>query len=290
MTQKLASLFTLIALAFFIGMGCFFFIESLPIWKKEGVSFLIGTKWSYRHELFGLLPMIYGSAVVSFLALLLAAPVGVAAAIFISEYSPGRVRPVLKTLVELLAGVPSVVYGLLGVLVLRQFVYRLFPVTSGDTLLTGALLLAVMILPTVVSLCDDALQAVPRRYREAARGMGFTQAETIYRVLLPCAKAGIVSSLLLSLGRAVGETIALFLVVGRADNRFPESLWAFSPWLQAGQTLTSKLGGSEVHLSYGNTLHWSALCGAGLVLFAGVLLIYLLGEGLHLRRERARSL
>ena len=251
---------------------------SLPVLRKEGWDFLLENRWSFRRESFGAAAMLYGTAVVSVVALLLAAPVGLGAALFSSEICPPRFRVALKTLVELLAGVPSVVYGLLGVLFVRTFLYDLFerlglePV-SGDSLLTAGVLLAVMVLPTVATLADDALQSVPARARDAARGLGLTRAETAISVVLPQALPGLVGAFLLALGRALGETIAVFLVVGRAENRLPESLASLRPFLEAGQTLTSKLGGSETSIAVGDPLHTAALLGLGLVLMTTVLVL-----------------
>ncbi|MCZ6506552.1 MAG: phosphate ABC transporter permease subunit PstC [Acidobacteria bacterium] len=243
--------------------------ESLPVWRQEGFSYLTGKTWHYRGALFGALPMIYGSAVVAFIALLLAAPLGLGAALFSAEYVPGRWRWAVKVPIELLAGVPSVVYGLLGLLLLRGWIYRLlepFDPLSGDTLLTGGVLLAVMILPTVMTLADDALRGVGASQRRAARGLGLTRAESIWRVSLPQAAPGLAAALLLGFGRALGETIAVFLVVGRQDNQWPASVFSPRAWLEAGQTLTSKLGGSETFLAYGDPLHWGAIVGLGLIL------------------------
>lgn len=251
---------------------------SLPVLRKEGWDFLLENRWSFRRESFGAAAMLYGTAVVSFVALLLAAPVGLGAALFSSEICPPRYRVAVKTLVELLAGVPSVVYGLLGVLFLRTFLYDLFerlgmePV-SGDSLLTAGVLLAVMVLPTVATLADDALQSVPARARDAARGLGLTRAETALSVVLPQALPGLVGAFLLALGRALGETIAVFLVVGRAENRLPETLASLRPFLEAGQTLTSKLGGSETSIAVGDPLHTAALLGLGLVLMTTALVL-----------------
>lgn len=278
MIRKAAYFFSGLCLLFFLGMVLFLFLQSLPAWKNEGLSYVIGKIWYYRSEAFGLLSMIYGTLWVSLLSLLLAAPIGIAAAIYISEYSGGKARILLKILVELLAGVPSVVYGLIGVLILRNWVCQSLSLRSGDTLLTASLLLAVMILPTIVSLSEDALKGVPRRFAEASRAMGMNKAQTIIYSLLPSAKVGLISSCLLGLGRALGETIAVFLVVGRADNRLPENLFSLKPLFEAGQTLTSKLGGSEVNLAYGDPLHWGAICGAAFVLLSLALLVYIFGE------------
>src|SRR5882757_4363952 len=269
MTRALSWLFSLVALLTMAVVVALFAWQSLPVWKHEGWGYLTGTKWFFRQHQFGALPMIYGSLVVALVALLLAAPIGFGAAIFTAEYLPLRLA--LKILIELLAGVPSVVYGLLGILLLRDWIYDAFAgfdPLSGDTLLTGGVLLAVMVLPTIVTLSDDALRAVPAAQRRAARSLGLTRAETILSVSLPQAARGLGAALLLGFGRALGETIAVFLVVGRQDNNLPASLFSLRPLLESGQTLTSKLGSSETNIAFGDPMHWAAIAGLGLILLA----------------------
>lgn len=267
-------------------------IQSLPVWRHEGPGFLLGDVWFYRQSRFGALSMIYGTAVVAGIALLLAAPLGLGAAIFTAEGLSGRARLAVKGTIELLAGVPSVVYGLLGVLVLRSVVFRLlepFDPLSGDTLLTGGVLLAVMILPTVMTFSDDALRGVSATQRQAARALGLTRTETTLRVVLPQAAPGLLAAVLLGLGRALGETIAVFLVIGRMDNRLPEGWLDVRSVISPGQTLTSKLGGSETFLAYGDPLHWAAICSLALVLLLGVAAVTLGGVSLATGREGGRG-
>jgi phosphate transport system permease protein len=286
MTRAYSWIFSLIALGALLLLTGIFVWQSLPVWNHEGVSFVTGPRWFYRQHQFGAFSMIYGTIIVSGIALLLAAPLGVGAAVFIAEYLPKRLRLVVKALIELLAGVPSVVYGLLGILLLRDWVYETFErfePLSGDTLLTAGILLAVMVLPTVVTLADDALRAVPSAQRRAARALGLTRAETIWGVCLRQARRGLGAALLLSLGRALGETIAVFLVVGRQDNAMPERWFSPRPLLEAGQTLTSKLGGSETNIAYGDPLHWGAIMGLGLLLLLITGLVTLIGT---LRRRK----
>ena len=243
--------------------------QSWPVWPHEGSGYISGTNWFYRGQQFGALPMIYGSLAIAIVALLLSVPLGIGAAICTAEYLPRRCRVAVKALIELLAGIPSVVYGLLGILLLRDWIYDAFEkweVLSGDTLLTAGVLLAGMVLPTIVTLADDAIRAIPGAQRAAARGVGLTRFETICSVTLPQAGRGLGSAVLLGFGRAMGETIAVFLVIGRQDNNLPESLWSLRPLIESGQTLTSKLGGSEINIAYGDSLHWGALMGLGLML------------------------
>lgn len=286
MTRAFSWFFSLLALAAVVLLVFVFAWQSAPVWQMEGAAYLTGTKWFFRQHQFGALPMIYASLVVAVVALGLAAPLGFGAAIFTAEYLPRRARLAVKVLIELLAGVPSVVYGLLGILLLRDWIYRLFAPfdpLSGDTLLTAGVLLAVMILPTIVTLSDDALRAVPAAQRRAACGLGLTRAETILSVSLPQAKRGLGAALLLAFGRALGETIAVFLVVGRQDNQLPESWFALRPLLAAGQTITSKLGSSETNIAYGDPLHWAAITGLALVLLVLTGLVTVFGTAFSRR-------
>ena len=269
MTRAWSWFFSLVALGTLALLVGIFAWQSVPVWRHEGWGYLSNARWFFRQREFGALAMIYGSVAVSVIALLLAAPLGMGAAIFTAEYLPRTARLAVKVLIELLAGIPSVVYGLLGILLLRDWIYDLFApfdLLSGDTLLTAGVLLAVMILPTVVTLSDDALRAVPAAQRRAARALGLTRSETILHVALPQARRGLGAALLLALGRAFGETIAVFLVVGRQDNNLPERWLSLRPLLESGQTLTSKLGSSETNIGYGDPLHWGAIVGLGLIL------------------------
>lgn len=263
--------------------------ESLPVLRHEGLSYVTGKNWYYRNAEFGALPMLYGSGVVAFIALVVAAPVAFGAAVFTSEYLPRRTRLAVKVVIELLAGIPSVVYGLLGIVLLRAWIYELiapFDPLSGDTLLTAGLLLGVMILPTIMTLADDALRSVPASQRIAARGLGLTKAETVLSITLPQARSGLIAAVLLGFGRALGETIAVFLVVGRQDNQLPDQLWSLRPIVEAGQTLTSKLGGAETNIAYGDPLHWAAMVGLGLMLMVVVGCVTWVGAWLE---ERAHA-
>jgi phosphate transport system permease protein len=288
MTRGLSYAFSALALGALVFMLGLFAWQSVPVWQQEGWRYVTGERWFFRQHQFGALAMIYGSVVVSFVALVLAAPLGLGAAVFTAEYLPRWPRLVMKVLIELLAGIPSVVYGLLGILLLRDWIYDAFAAfepLSGDTLLTAGVLLAVMVLPTIVTLAEDALRAVPAAQRQAARALGLTRAEVILYVALPQARRGLASALLLGLGRAMGETIAVFLVVGRQDNNLPETLLSWRPLLESGQTLTSKLGSAETNIAFGDPLHWAAIIGLGLILLVLTLSFALAASGLTPRRH-----
>lgn len=281
--------FSALAAVVFVAMIGMFVAQSLPVWRSEGLSFLVSNRWHYRHAAFGALAMIYGTLVVSAIALAIAAPIGIGAAVFTSEVLSARYRSPVKIAIELLAGIPSVVYGLLGIVLLRDWMFALtqpFDPLSGDTLLTAGVLLAIMVLPTVMTIADDALRGVPARQRAAARGLGLTRAETLLSVILPQAWRGIGAALLLALGRALGEGIAVFMVIGRQDNQWPANPLSLRPLVEAGQTLSTKLVGSETHIAYGDPLHWAAMVNLGLVLLVLTSAVTWLGVRWTRRKER----
>ncbi|MGH9263072.1 MAG: ABC transporter permease subunit [Acidimicrobiales bacterium] len=241
---------------------------------------LTSAVWDFPRGRFGATAMIWGTAAVAAIALLIAAPVGWAVAVAIHEVAPVRGRRLLRSGAELLAVVPSIVYGLVGVAYVRPFVARVADVPGGDSLLAGGLVLAVMVLPTIVAVSVDALAAVPASAREAAAACGLTRTEVIRSAVLPQARRGMRAGLLLGLARALGETVAVFLVVGRADGRLPESLGAmFDVLVRPGQTLTTKLNGPESVLAGTSGPHWAALCGLGLILLVAVAGLTVAGAG-----------
>lgn len=225
--------------------------------------------WSPADSVFGGLAMIYGSAVVCLISLALAVPVGWAGAVALSEYLPPRLARPLRMSVELLAAVPSIVYGLVGIMAVRPLVAWMGDVPGGDSLLAAGLVLAVMITPTIVAVSVDALTAVPDRYREAAYSLGLTRREVVRSAVLPQARPGMRAAVLLGLARALGEAIAVFLVVGRADGRLPTSFGELLDSLvHPGQTLTTKLAGPEPVLAGTSGPYFASLCGLGLILLA----------------------
>ncbi len=270
-TRIFSIAFSGVAALFLVLLVVLYAVQSIPVLKDEGWQFFTGKNWYFRTHEFGVAPMLYGTLAVATIALLFSAPIGIGSAIFSSEYLPGKVRITFKLLIELLAGIPSVVYGLLGILFLREWVYQMltpFDPLSGDTILTAGLLLGVMILPTIMTLADDALRSVAQNQRAAARGLGLTRSETILAISLPQARPGIIAAVLLALGRALGEMIAVFLVVGRQDNQWPDPIWSLQPVIEAGQTLSSKLGSAETNIAFGDPLHWAAMVGLGLILLS----------------------
>ena len=217
--------------------------------------------------------MIFGSLMVTGLALLFVLPFALGAAILTSEFLSSRTRLLVKAMMELLAGVPGIIYGLIGVSLLVPWAQKTFNLIDGNTLLTAGILLGVMILPTIMTLAEDTLHGVPGEYREASLGLGLTRWQMIVGAVLPKAMPGLAGALFLGLGRAMGETIAVMLVIGGLDRIPVPWMDIFSP----GQSIASKLG-REAAESIGSGLQWNALIGLGLVLFLLVVTLTWMGN------------
>ena len=244
-----------------------------PAIAKVGViEFLFGDTWSAKNEVFGILPMILTSIVGTLGAIIIGVPIGVLTAVFISEMAPKPIRAVVKPAVELLAGIPSVIYGLLGSILIKPVFYALEEVifkddpnhkfTGGANLLSAIVVLAIMILPTIINITETTLKAVPNEYREASYGLGGTKIQTIFKVVIPAGKSGIASGIVLGVGRAIGEAMAIMMVAGNAVNMpLPFNSVRF---------LTT---GIVSEFSYSSGLHREALFGIGLVLFVFIMVI-----------------
>lgn len=247
-------------------------ISVLAIWSFDAwwnhFPALWGSEWIPTQNKFGILPMLFGSFAVTLVAMVFAIPFGIGTAIYLSEFLPSNYRLIIKSLLELLAGLPSILYGLIGVAFLSIWIQDLFGLQTGRTILTGGVLLAVMVLPTIITLTDDILHQIPWKYRENARGLGLLKHEEILHILLPMAKPGIIGAILLALGRAMGETMAVMLVIGSID-KIPHPIFN---WLVPGQTITSKLGREVAESSFGSP-QFSALILMGLLLMSFVMLL-----------------
>lgn len=256
-----------------------FLVAGVGSGRLDWARLMTSPVWDPARGRFGATAMIWGTAAVAVIALAIAAPVGWAAAVAVSELAPPRWRRLLRSGAELLAVVPSIVFGLVGVAYVRPLVSGLFGVPGGDSLMAAGLVLAAMVVPTVVAVSVDALASVPGSLREAAAAAGLTRTEVIVSAVLPQARRGMGAGLLLGLARALGETVAVFLVVGRADGRVPGSLGAVADLVvRPGQTLTTKLNGPESVLAGTAGPHWAALCGLGLVLLAAVVVLTVWGQ------------
>jgi phosphate ABC transporter permease protein PstC len=235
----------------------FIFAEGTPIMFRRGVGkFLFGLDWLPGEGGFGLLPMIIGSVQVTLGALVIGVPFALACAVILTEFSSRGVRNILKPVIELLAGIPSVVYGFIGVVVLVPFIRETFG-GPGFSVLAASVVLGIMILPTVISITIDAIQALPPSYREGALAMGATRWQAVRMVILPSARSGIVASIILGMGRAVGETMAVIMIAGNA------AIIPRGP-LEPVRTLTSNIA---LEMSYAGGEHREALFATGVILF-----------------------
>ena len=241
----------------------FIFKEGTPIIIKYGSkSFLLGMDWYPSEKSFGLLPMIVGSIEVTLGALLIGVPFGLACAVFLTEFSSQRLRQILKPVIELLAGIPSVVYGFMGVVILVPFIRDNFG-GPGLSVLAASIILGIMILPTIISISIDSLLAVPRTYREGSIALGATQWQTTRMVMFPAAKSGIIASIILGMGRAIGETMAVIMIAGNAIN-IPHSI------LDPVRTLTSNIA---LEMGYASGEHRQALFATGVILFVIIMVL-----------------
>jgi phosphate transport system permease protein len=240
----------------------FLFREGWPALNEVELSSLFSTRWYPIEDYYGILPLITGSIIITIGASLLSVPFGIATAIYISEIAPRWMREILKPIVELLGGIPSVVLGFLGILLLANFLRVSLNLPTGLTALGGSLLLAGVAIPTVVSVSEDALDAVPRSYREGAWALGATQWQTIWRVTLPAAKSGVLTGVMLGVGRTIGETMVVLMVTGNAPVMALSPLNLFAP----ARTMTATIAAEMGEVANGST-HYHVLFFIGMVLF-----------------------
>jgi len=260
--------------------------EGSPAVVEIPIRTIFSQRWYPIEDYFGLLPLIGGSIVVTFGAALIAVPLGITTAVFISEIAPRWTREILKPLVEILAGLPSVLLGFLGILVVAPIVRETLNLPTGLTALAGALLLGAISLPTIVSVAEDALDAVPRTYRDASLALGATHWQTIWRVTLPSARSGVLTAIMLGIGRAIGETMTVMMVTGNAPI-LPQGLSAlFKPTRTMTATIAAEMG--EVA---NGSVHYHALFLIGITLFVISLIVNLTAASVVFRqRKRAERI
>jgi phosphate transport system permease protein len=267
----LASFFILILIVVFI------FRDGMAGFIENGIgSFLFGTDWSLKRDEYGVGVMILGSISVTLGTVVIAAPLSIACAIFLAEIAPPGIREVVRPAIDLLVGIPSVVYGLVGMVCFVPLI-REHLGGGGYSLLVAIIVLTVMVLPTIISLSEDSLRSVPRYYRESALALGATEWQTIWRVVLPAARPGIVSAVILGMGRVIGESMACYMVIGNAFT-FPHSI------LDPGRTLTSNIVGQIEEAAYGSS-HMHALFACGIVLLVFIFMFNGISFTMR-RRER----
>lgn len=249
-----------------VGLICIFlFANGMPGIREIGLfKFLFGTTWRPGNGDYGILPMILGSLYVTAGAIIIGVPIGILTAAFLARFCPARWYPLIKTGVELMAGIPSVVYGFFGLVVLVPFVRNTIG-GKGYSILTASILLGIMILPTIVNVSESAIRAVPKSYYEGSLALGATHERSVYRMVLPAAKSGIFAGVILGIGRAIGETMAVIMVAGNQPvMRAPNEL------LKGVCTLTANI---VIEMGYAQDLHRKALIATGVVLFVFILII-----------------
>jgi phosphate transport system permease protein len=256
------------------GIFTLLFVQAYPAFRELGFREFFGeVRWnptSYETARYGILAQIVSTLMVTFGALVIAVPLGVATAAYLSELASPRVREILKPTIEVLAAIPSVVVGFLGIVLVSPVIARIFGVSHGLNALNGAVLLAVMSLPTIVSLSEDALRAVPRSYKEASLALGATRWQTLVRVSIPSALSGVIASIMLGMGRAIGETMTVLMATGNA----PALTFNF---LHAIQTMTATIAIELGEVPY-NTTHYYSLFVIGLVLFVMTFVVNLISD------------
>jgi phosphate transport system permease protein len=268
--ERLIQVTGILVIAFLALIFLFLLREGGTTFLKVPLSDLTKVRWYPNEELFGVLPLILGSVLVTLGAAIISMPLGLLTAVFVAEVAPRWMREILKPFIEVLAGIPSVVLGFLGMLVVSPLIRERLGAPTGLTALAGSVILGYMALPTIISVAEDALDAVPKSYRDAALALGATRWQTIWRVTVPAARSGIVTAMMLGIGRAIGETMAVMMVTGNAA-RMPLTLNSF---LMPVRTMTATIAAEMGEVAQGS-MHYHVLFGVGLVLFVVTFLINL---------------
>lgn len=271
--EKTLPLFAFLSWVFLFGITVILFTEGIPIFKEVSLfRFLFGAHWYPVHEPpeFGILPLILGSLIITFGALVVALPLGLGCSIYLSEIAPVKIRELIKPFIEILAGIPSVIYGFFGLVFMAPFIQKLFNIPVGLTALTASIILGIMALPLVASIAEDAISSVPKSLREASLALGATRWETITKVVIPTAKSGIFTAAILGIGRMVGETMTVLMVAGGAAV-IPRSF--LKPVRPMTATIAAEMGEAPM-----GSLHYHSLFAIGLVLFFITLGLSILAE------------
>lgn len=277
--EKLILLSAVVATISVALITVFIFQAGLPVLAQYGVfNFILGTNWFPTSGSYGILPLIAGTLSVTLGALAIGIPTGIACAIFLSEILPKRPARAFKSAIELLAGIPSVVYGFFGLVVIvpaiRNYILPIVQIfdpeaaATGFSILAGAIILAIMILPTIVSISENSISAVPKEFKEASLALGANKMETIVRVLIPAARSGILSSIILGMGRAIGETMAVLLITGNMA-KMPGSV------MDPVATLTGTIA---MEMGYAAPTHQQALFAVGIILFIIIMLLNIIAQ------------
>jgi phosphate transport system permease protein len=273
------------SIIFLLLIFAFLMKEGTPALSEVSLSELFATRWYPIEKYFGILPLIGGSLVVTFFSILIALPFGVGTAVYIAEIAPQGIKQLLKPMIEILAGIPSVVLGFIGIQVLVPFVRRFLDLPTGLTAFSGAFLLALISIPTIVSIAEDALYAVPQSYREAAIALGASKWETIWGVTLPAARTGVLTAVMLGIGRSLGETMAVMMVTGNAPVMPTQWMSFFLPIRTMTATIASEMG----EVASGST-HYHVLFFIGIILFALSLIINVTASWVSFRKKTREQL
>lgn len=239
--------------------------EGWPVIQKVGFfNFIFGRQWAPTQQIYGIYSMILGSILATLGALVLGVPIGVGCAVFLAEIAKPRIANIIRPGIELLAGIPSVVYGLYGLVVIVPIIRKTFN-NQGFSILAGSIILAVMILPTIINISESAIKSVPKEYKEGSLALGGSHWQSIYKVIVPAARSGIITSIILGMGRAIGETMAVIMITGNS-TLIPESI------LSPIRTLTGNIG---IEMGYASGEHQQALFATGIVLFIFIMILNL---------------
>lgn len=273
------------SIGFVVLIFLFLLREGIPFFYEVPIGNLFSTRWYPTFDLFGTLPLLLGSILVTVIAMVIALPLGVATAVFVREIAPSWAREILKPMIEVLAGIPSVVLGFFGMTLIAPLVREIFGMPTGLTAFTGGLILAYMALPTIISVAEDALDAVPNSYRQAGLAIGATQWQTIVKVVVPAARSGIVTAMMLGMGRVIGETMAVMMITGNAA-RLPLTIDSI---FRPVRTMTATIAAEMGEVAQGS-IHYHALFGIGIFLFLLTFIINLVAASTIFKKRRRGGL
>jgi phosphate transport system permease protein len=279
--ERLIKASGVMAIIFVFLIFAFLLREGLPAFTEVPLDNLFSARWYPIEGLYGIMPLLFGSLVVTLGAAIIAMPIGLLTAVFIAEIAPRWLREILKPMIEVVAGIPSVVLGFFGVVVLSSLVRETLSLPTGLTAFTGSIILAYMALPTIVSVAEDALDAVPRSYRDAALALGATKWQTIWMVTVKAGKSGILTAMMLGVGRAIGETMAVLMVTGNAARIALEPGALFLPVRTMTATIAAEMG----EVAQGST-HFHVLFAIGIVLFVITFLVNLIASFAIFRQSK----
>jgi len=272
------------SILFILLIFVFLLREGLPALSEVSLKDLFSLRWYPIEDMFGLLPLISGSLVVTLTSIVIALPLGIGTAIYIGEIAPKNVKEILKPTVEIMAGIPSVVLGFIGIRALSPFLREFFNLPTGLTALSGSILLAMIAIPSIVSIAEDALYSVPSSYRDASYALGATQWQTIWGVVLPAARNGLLTAVMLGIGRSLGETMAVMMVTGNAATTFSGLKSIIMPVRTMTATIASEMG--EVASS---STHYHVLFFIGIILFIFSLVINISSSSVQGKSKQERG-